>query len=381
MKKSLLLLSIPALLLASCSSDDVVMEAPRDNAITFAPELNSVSRSATTATWTTPETFDEFFVYAYSSDPGHTDNNFFNDYCVQKNKETGSWDPWDPNSIYYFPDWHLKFVAYTPNHRYATGGITGGMRQYFNVEITPQSQKIKGVDLSSHRGMDICVAANDKPNNHLDKKLKMKFKHTLSKFTISCVNYNPALMFEVVSAGIGGTYTTGTFTYPDFTGKDEIEVTQDCWEFYTERSRYQVGLLDSTPEEAIVMGDGKVVDLSGAGLIFPQNSTNDYWTGGKEEDGLYLYISCRIRQKSAEGAYDTYLLGTPNDRFSTIAVPLKHDFQPGYNYKFTVNLTNGGKFAPESNNMGGEPVLGGEMKFSVTTQAWEIASPDTEIKM
>lgn len=372
MKKSLLLLSIPALFLAASCSTDELVDAPesKDKAITFAPNLQNCSRAYDqTIEWHTPETFKRFFAVAFSNEPGHDTENFFTDLTVAKN-ESGSWGS-DNDSHHYFPEWRLKFVAYAPGEQYEIGGIGPNTTRYrFSTEFTPQKQMIKGVNLAFYKDIDLIVAANGKRNLRNDPKVKMTFKHALSKVTINVKQTNPALRFEVSSAGIGNAPDRGTFTFPDCTDKEEIEVTQDCWSFpKDDRSNFS----SEEPNSHTVDGNGRLAHI-GDFLIFPHNTTTGgYWTGGPENDGTYLYVACRILQKSGPDSYETVLFGGKSS-YSSIAIPLKFDFQPGYHYTFNVDVTNGGLIRPEEKRTdGGTPVLNGAISYSVTSSIWEVA--------
>lgn len=373
MKKSLLLLSIPALFLAASCSTDELVDAPesKDKAITFAPNLQNCSRGYTdNPVWHDAATFKEFFAYAFSNDPGHDTDNFFSDHTVVKNQD-GTWGP-QGDTHYYFPEWRLKFVAYAPGGVYELGGMTGvgqGTRYRFYTDFTPQKQMIKNIDLAFYNKVDLIVAANGKRNLRNDPKVKMTFKHALSKVTINVKQTNPALRFEVFNAGIGNAPDRGTFTFPDCTDKEEIEVTQDCWSFpYDSRSDFS----PKEPNSHTVDGNGRLANI-GDFLIFPHNTTTGgYWTGGPEEDGDYLYVTCRILQKSGPDSFETVLNQTASS--SSIAIPLKFDFQPGYHYTFNVDVTNGGLIPPaEKQTDGGTPVLNGAISYSVTSNHWEVA--------
>lgn len=377
MKKSLLLLSIPALLMAASCSTDETVDAPdlQEKAITFTTNLENSSRSmGGNPEWFTPENFKTFYAFAFSNDPGHDTDNFFDDAIFGRNAN-GSWIP-DGENRYYFPEWRLKFVAYAPANQYELGGVTSigqGTRNYFGIDFTPQKQRIFGLNLSFYGDIDLIVAANGKRNLRNDPKVKMTFKHTLSKVTIKVKQRNPALRFIVASAGIGHAHDGGTFTYPDCTDKEEIELTQDCWSFPNEDNYGDFSAVCNLT----VNGNGQDATV-GDFLIFPQNSINSgFWTGGPEEDGTYLYVRCNIYQKSGKDSYDTELFSK-----GSIAIPLKFDFQPGYHYTFTIDMTNGGLIAPSNTSVvkdGGTPVLGGEIQYSAISSHWEVA--DTDLKM
>ena len=376
MKKSLLLLSIPALLMAaSCSSDEVI-DAPalKDNAITFSPVLQNCSRgNSQDIEMHTPESFKEFFVSAFSSDPGHNTENFFFDHRVSKNA-AGSWSPSGDN-YFYFPEWRLKFIAYAPGGSYELSGMTSpgqGTRYRFYTDITPQKQAITNVQLAFYNNLDLIVAANGKRDLRHDPKVKMTFKHALSKVTIKVKQMNPALRFEVSGAGIGNALNRGTFTYPDCTDKEEIEVTQSCWTF---PDGFRGNFSTNSSETLLVDGNNRLSTV-GECLVFPVNTTNNgYWTRGPEPDGAYLYVTCRIMQKSSKDAYETELVHR-----TTVAVPLKFDFQPGYHYTFNVDITNGGLIAPgDQTPNGGTPVLNGTIEYEASSSLWELADTSTRM--
>ncbi|MDE5689367.1 MAG: hypothetical protein K2I38_01550, partial [Duncaniella sp.] len=157
--------------------------------------------------------------------------------------------------------------------------------------------------------------------------------------------------------------------FPDCTDKEEIEVTQNCWSF-PEDSRSDFS--PKEPNSHTVDGNGRLANI-GDFLIFPHNTTTGgYWTGGPEEDGDYLYVTCRILQKSGPDSFETVLNQTASS--SSIAIPLKFDFLPGYHYTFNVDVTNGGLIPPaEKQTDGGTPVLNGAISYSVTSSIWEVA--------
>ncbi|MDE7147375.1 MAG: fimbrillin family protein, partial [Duncaniella sp.] len=172
MKKSYLLLSLSALALASCSSDETV-NAPAAPGIDFSAAVEGSSR----ATSTTTATISSFAVTAVKSGLS-ADNVYFKDHTLTRQGEG-----WDGNGTYPWPEEELSFFAFSP----ATAGKSTVEQNRQGVFST-----IKGYHVESDvlNQTDLLVAENAMSNATNKTKTNLTFRHALTRVEVKATHTN-----------------------------------------------------------------------------------------------------------------------------------------------------------------------------------------------
>ena len=371
MKKSYLLLSLSALALASCSSDETV-NAPAAPGIDFSAAVEGSSR----ATSTTTATISSFAVTAVKSGLS-ADNVYFKDHTLTRQGEG-----WDGNGTYPWPEEELSFFAFSP----ATAGKSTVEQNRQGVFST-----IKGYHVESDvlNQTDLLVAENAMSNATNKTKTNLTFEHALSRVEVKATHTNGVMHVEVFGIKIGNMYSTGDFTFPILHGENRLNLSA------SQANRVWTNL--KTPQDYVIdvyeehMYSGITYDFTeraekGAIFVLPQDlSSSGAWTGTAKKDGAYIAVKCKIWLSKGYGdgkygsRYHTLLWPVaPQSESETVeaqwmCTPLNVNFQPGKSYVITLNLTGCGKTEP-TGSTGGEVISKGDMYFDVTLKDWTPAA-------
>lgn len=138
----------------------------------------------------------------------------------------------------------------------------------------------------------------------------------------------------------------------------------------------------------VVELDGTVKDLQfdeGGFMLLPQ--TQAAWNEKAQNDavGAYLAVLCRISQNDGNGNFNL-LYPKPADvaageNYGYSAVPVKMEWEPGKKYTYTLDFFGnggGGQVDPDKPG-GGEDIVGGPIKFTVTVDTWNDVNTDIEL--
>lgn len=361
MKKSSFLFILPALAIASCSSDETV-NAPDAPGISFTTAVNGNSR----ATSTTTATIRDFSVTAISGELSNLV--YFKDFVV---KREGS--QWNGNGKYMWPSEELKFCAYSPANAPLTTtqnrtGLTMGLKD-FTVES----------DISKQ--IDLLAAQNSMPNEWIRKNVGLIFDHTLSQIRFNAICSNPIMKVDVYGIKIGHINSKGNFYYPDNDGTNMLYLNQ--------KTADQVWNNLTTPKDLIAELDAPVsiqgydygttlnpskitgtplTEADNSFMIIPQH-LKDFgaWTKGDNLDGAYLGVKCKIYLRKSDGDFSTLYWPKTGDA-DYICIPFNINFDPAKTYNIILNLAGGGYTDPINPPI--KPIFEDEISYSVTVSDW-----------
>ena len=351
MKKQIMFMAMTAMLIASCSSDDVV-STNTGRAIDFRTSVGTRGTETTTAN------IDKFWVTAI-------DDNKANYFSKQEYKKEGEFFTSTP--LYYWPVGTLNFFAYSPSETELGATVTINKDTKTLADFSPAAK------IAAQKDFVTATATGTKAANET-KGVDLKFAHQLSQIEIKAKNTNTGYIYKVVGVRIGKPVSKGTFTF-----------STNTWSLTTtEKANYAVEYTSApitlAADAATMMG---VADDNA--MLLPQQLVAWASATDKTNKANGAYIALKIQITTASGARVYPAKGN----YDWAAVAIGTNWEAGKKYVYTLDFSNGaGKVDPEKPQpvdptdpfKPGEDILGGPIKFKVTVTDWVPAvQPDIEM--
>lgn len=359
MKKKIFFIAASAsLMLASCSSEDVV-ELNNGNAIDFRVAMGSEAQSR--GSETTTGNIGQFLVTALNGN-----STYFSNVLFQKNGENG---PYESSPEYLWPgNDNLSFYAYS----YYTGTTGDAMKpidetKIGTVAISGAAQTITGFTPQAEFADQIdLVTAYNTGNKQTSENagVKLTFGHALSQIQIQAFTNSEVYTFDVTGVKIASVNSTGNLNFHNGTNVwsfDEIPAKRDYSQEYADAAI----TLTATPQDI----------LNGNAILVPQKLTKwdniDDATNTKK--GAYLAVKLRIKTSTMQvyPALTDEEIAANTDKFAWACVPVDTEWLPGNKYVYTLNFSNGaGQVPPEDPDEPGIDILGGPIFFTTEVLKW-----------
>ncbi len=382
--KKLLFAAAVITAMASCSNNEIIDVNPGEG-ISFRTSLDKATR-ANAENVTTLDNLNDFKV------TGLTNNqNYFTDLLVSK---AGS--VWNTESTYYWPNDNVQFFAYAPTN-IGTGTISINNSGQQITNFTPETE------VANQKDLLISYNTGNKTTNESTGVL-MNFKHALSQIEIKAKCSNPNIKIEVKGVRIVNAGRKADFTFPTEVTNSTYTLPQAKWS----------NLQDKDTKEAYKVKGENIVELTSSAqsimfgqknfMLIPQQLTA--WAGKGHTTGAYISVLCRIYSKSGSEEILLYPKTSPATRASVIlpeqtmyayaSVAIDTNWEPGKKYIYTLDFcssTNSGGAGlidpnpdnttdpevdpnPKDGSEGGDPVLNGPIKFTVTVDNWVDETKD-----
>lgn len=381
MRKRLIFgLAIASAAFAACSNDETV-DVNVGQGITFRTSLDHATRAnvETTASLTA------FKVTAI----GDNGLNYFTDLNVTKTA-----GEWKTASTYYWPTFALKFYAYANGPATGKGTVTINKDGKKITGFTPANAAADQKDLLVAYQTGTRAAYNDAP-------VPLKFKHALSQLEIKAKCSNPAIKVDVIGVKVVNMATKADFTFPESELSTPLAPLASYWSNWTDLN---------IPSKAYYINGTKAVTLTDQlqsimfddnnFMVIPQqltawNENLDTLDREENKQGAYLAVLCRISNLSNGTETLLYPAPTASDskagKYAYSAVAINTEWLPGKKYVYNLNFCGvdggAGKIDPNPENpeegnenteekpgTGGEDILGGPIKFTVTVDDWVDAN-------
>ena len=345
-------MAMTAMLIASCSSDDVV-STNTGRAIDFRSSVG------TRSTETTTTNIDKFWVTAIDG----AGANYFSQQEFTKDGEFFTSSP-----LYYWPAGELKFFAYSPSATDLGGALTISNTTKELKDFSPATE------IAEQKDFVTATTSGTRAANET-KGVKLTFAHQLSQIEIKAKNTNTGYIYTVVGVRIGKPVSKGTFTFD--TNKWTLTT--------TEKTNYAVEY--TTPprilgaEAATMMGTA-----NNNAMLLPQQLVA--WASATDKtnnaNGAYIALKIQISTKDGARVYPAKAKGD----YDWAAVAINTNWEAGKKYVYTLDFSNGaGKVDPEKPKPvdptdpfnPGEDILGKPIKFTVIVTPWVPA--DQPVKM
>ena len=345
-------MAMAAMLIASCSSDDVV-STNTGRAIDFRTSVG------TRGTETTTDNITKFWVTAI-------DEAGANYFSKQEFTKDGGFFTSSP--VYYWPAGTLNFFAYSPSETDLGATVTINKDTKTLADFSPAAKIADQKDF-------VTATASGKRTDNETKGVKLTFEHQLSQIEIKAKNSNTGYVYKVVGVRIGKPVSKGTFTF----GANTWALTT------TEKANYAVEYATTprtlTKNAATMMGTA-----NDNAMLLPQQLVA--WTPETDKantnKGAYIALKIQITTKGGARVYPA-----TGKEYDWAAVAIKTNWEAGKKYVYTLDFSQGaGKVDPEKPEptdptdpfKPGEDILGGPIKFKVTVADWVPAvQPDIEM--
>lgn len=352
MKKQIMFMAMTAMLIASCSSDDVV-STNTGRAIDFRTSVGT--RGAETTT----DNIKEFYVTAIDANNA----NYFTDLKFEKEAKSTFFVS---SPLYYWPIGDLKFDAYSPS---ATDlGAT--------ISISSTAKTMTGFSpataIKDQKDFVTAYATGNRKNNE-SSGVKLTFAHQLSQIEIKAKNTNTGYIYKVVGVRIGKPVSKGTFTF-----------STNTWSLTTtEKANYAVEY--TTDPRALTAAAATMMGAANDNaMLLPQQLTAwDFKTDQTNtKNGAYIALKIQITTKDGARVYPA------KGDYDWAAVAIDTNWEAGKKYVYTLDFSNGaGKVDPEKPQpvdptdpfKPGEDILGKPIKFTVIVTPWAPADQPVEM--
>ncbi len=339
--------AITALTLASCAEDEPLSVRSSDEAIAFRSGI------ATRATETTNANISSIYVTAFEGTNPYFDNvnflkgsdSFFNSttkYSWLENSDT------------------LKFFSYAPSMDELGADITiptGEANLKLENFSVPES-------IADQVDFITANASGTKKDNETSG-VELTFDHRLSQIELRAKSENPTYTIKVTGARIGRVQYTGTF---DFATK---EWTLDDW--------HDTAIYDVTCDEITLNEEPQsIMGTTGNAMLMPQTLTP--WSPVNDPDNVAreAYLSVLVQVTRTDNGFQIYPF--PNDtkkddngnarKYAWASIPLSGTWEQGKKYVYTLDFTYGAGNVDPDDPTPGEPVIGGDIKFTVDVNNW-----------
>lgn len=389
MKKSFLLAAaLAAAVMTSCSKDETT-GVNTGKGIAF----NAFTNNMTRATGVDETTMGSFKVHALTLAEGFS---FTDEVSSSDEGKT-----WKPTNTHYWPsdeNAEMHFYGYSP------ADLTGAFKSAPTVEIDVNNLEtgntVKGIAPKTHADEQadfvISYAKGTRQANEASG-VTMNFKHALSQIVVQAKCSNANMKVEVVGVKIAGANGSGDLTLPTDT-KAETTLADNIWSTSTAAS-YMAGGKTTKSIVTLTTENQDIMFSEGGFMLLPQQLTA--WDETASENGAYISVLCRISQNDGTGTFKQLFPAQAN-AFGFAAVPVGTKWEAGkkyiYNLEFFGENGGGGVTDPDPTDPtdpteptdpdkptidpeepGGEPVVGGPIKFDVTVDKWQEVTQDTQM--
>ena len=366
MNKAIYLCAAAALAMASCSNDELV-EVAKNDAINF----RTVVGLNTKATEVKTADLDTKGVYVTTFDA--TGNLLFGEtHYTKQGTEWTAGQYWGNNAS-------LDFYLTLPklNDWVANASLTKDSKKL--TDVTVKDKIAEQVDLVAVAKTSVTKTAD---------AINVELQHVLSQIEIRAKNTNENYKYKIKGVRINNVSNKADIDLASNAWSNVATATENIKSYEVKYASTEEITLNTTESTLTVLeADGTTVDNA---MLIPQ--TTNAWNGADTDNAKVTgsYISVLVNITAKNGGAAVYPKGstTGAETYGWVAVPVAFMWEKGNKYIYTLDFTNGaGKVDPVNPGPdvepGGkdpdkaEPVLGDEIKFTVTVKEW---TPQTEIK-
>lgn len=354
MKKQIMFMAMTAMLIASCSSDDVV-STNTGRAIDFRTSVG------TRGSETTTDNIGKFWVTAI-------DGNNANYFSKQEFTKDGAFFTSSP--LYYWPVGTLNFFAYSPSETDLGATVTIDKDNKTFADFSPAEE------IADQKDFVTATASGTRAANE-ESGVALTFAHQLSQIEIQAKNTNTGYVYKVVGVRIGKPVSKGTFT---------MGTTSSSWALTTtEKTNYSVEYT-TTPRTLAVEAATMMGTANDNAMLLPQQLVA--WASATDKtnnaNGAYIALKIQITTKDGARVYPAKAKGD----YDWAAVAINTNWEAGKKYVYTLDFSAGaGKVDPEKPEptdptdpfKPGEDILGKPIKFTVTVTDWVSADQPVEM--
>lgn len=370
MNKSIYICAAAAMMLASCSNDEVVEQA-QENAISFRSMMGANTRGVVADV----SNLNTLCVTAYQG------TNLYLDNIIYQKDGTGFFNSAKP---YYWPETgELTFTVLSGNWS-GTRDFTSSTEQWMR-NVTINDDIAKQEDMTYVSNVTGTKAANGKVG------VPLEMKHALVQVQLNAKNENTNYVYKVKGFRLNNVVTNGDF---DFKNEQWSANGTGNMKFKTFEVTYDTPI-DLTSESKSIMG------TAGNAMVIPCSYTA--WNGmpsGSFEvplstdnqsqagvEGGFFSVLVNIQMKAGASIYPDKSGG-----YAWVAIPVSYLWanMKGRKFIYTFDFSNGaGRVDPvdpgtdwdaSKDPAKADPILGGLIRFGVTVSEWGTDDKDVDLK-
>ena len=352
MKKSMFMMALAAMSLASCSNDSVV-EVPQPDAIKFNVLTQRGSRAS--AIYSEENTMNDFYVYAtYNPTTGNSVSYMVGDKVV---KSGDSWIFANDVTRYWADEGTLDFYAFknadVASFTTWAAGSAPTIDFTVNDDVTKQNDLLYAVKLAQTKD------ANSSSG------VILKFQHALSQIVVKAKNSNSGFEVKINGIKIGQVKGQGTYTLP--AANTDGTYTPVDWSLAGDAKDYSYNLAtaQAVTSELVTVGGTEQVFL-----LLPQKTTAWTPTDGGSYNGSYIAVNCEIWNVAGTDKVPLHI--------GWAVMPVGFDWKQGKIYTYNLNFggySNGGY---EDNPTDPTPIIT-PISFTVDVADFDEVKPSTEV--
>lgn len=360
MKKNVLFLAAGLLAFCACSKDETT-DFDNSGAIEFRPSVETMTRGQLINT----ANITSFKVSSYLTGAS---SNYFSNVEVTKSGTT-----WTAANLYWPGSGTLNFFAYAPTD-VATVAVSPTARTITDFAPATSVAAQKDVVVAFNSGTKAANAGTG---------VALNFKHILSQVEVQAKSSNTtAYEIKVLGVKLARIPSKANFNFPTTVVSGALPQSQWVAPASSTAKDYAINL------DAAVTLDNNAKNITKSNfLMIPQQLTP--WDKSATANGAYISVLCQIFSKSGSTPVQVY--PDESGRYAYAAVPIGTNWEPGKKYTYTLNFLGnggGGNVDPNPTNpenpsdpnvdptpgTGGDPVLGGNISFTVTVDEWVAVS-------
>lgn len=344
MKKTLMLM-MAAAALAGCSQDETLDRTVSQDRIDFRSSLTRAAETTTTS-------LSSIVVTALDASSA----NFFTD--VEFTRSGSFFTSAEP---YYWPSDGSRLTF----HAWAPAAATLGAQVTIDKNTKQLADFSPAGDISQQQDFITATATGSKADAAAG--VALVFSHRLAQIEIRGKSDNGTYVYKVQGVRIAQPLSKGTFDFGT-----------NSWSLGTEKTNYEVSYagaertLNSTAA-TLMAADGDNA------MLLPQQLVAWDPTGDASNTKQGAYLAVKINITTTEG---TQIYPAQAGEYGWASVAVGTNWEAGKKYVYTLDFTNGaGKVNPEDPDHGGEDILGSPIRFTVTVQDWQDATPAPDIEL
>lgn len=321
MKKYIMAAGAAIMALASCSQDEV-KETNQGRPIDFRLAMDTRAEATETGDITS------FYVTAFDNSGAL----YFNTLEYSDSDSDGYFTS---DTYYYWPaSGELTFYSFHPSASDLGGTMT----------LTADTKTLSGFSPAAAIAdqKDFITAKTN--GTYADQGTLISFEHRLSQIEVKAKNTNAGYKYKVKGVRLANIKSEGTYSFEDNSWTPEDDLTD-----YT--VEYDTPVLLAAEGQSI-MGDG------GNAMLIPQEITPWNGTGAAsaiDQTGSYIAICIQVTTASDIQIYPK------TSEYDWVAVPIDADWQPGYHYIFSLDLSSGAGLDEDT----GDEILGKAIAFEL----------------
>ena len=371
MNKSIYICAAAAMMLASCSNDEVVEQA-QENAISFRSMMGTNTRGVVADV----SNLNTLCVTAYQG------TNLYLDNIIYQKDGTGFFNSAKP---YYWPETgELTFTVLSGNWS-GTRDFTSSTEQWMR-NVTINDDIAKQEDMTYVSNVTGTKAANGKVG------VPLEMKHALVQVQLNAKNENANYVYKVKGIRINRVATTADFDMKNeqwgtAKGEATFEITYDTPIELTSQPQSIMGTAGNAMliPYKLEAWDGSMKLNKPEGTLTA--SVQPHKPGYTLTDGGFFSVLINIRMKAGASVYPNKEGGYA---WATVPVGYYWEKQQGKKFVYTLDFSNGaGMVDPLDPGPDWDaskdpdyavPILGGKIRFGVTVSEWGTDDKNVDLK-